>query len=64
MAEDYKLELVYRKGFHKVYDDETSEHPELYDLARRMGVVKDDGSLGIEGDQREAAGTLLFCCLL
>ncbi|KAK9466614.1 mRNA capping enzyme-domain-containing protein [Lipomyces arxii] len=59
MAEDYKLELVYRKGFHEVFDDETSEHPELFDICRRMGVTKSDGSYGIEGDQREAAGFYL-----
>ncbi|KAK9352998.1 mRNA capping enzyme-domain-containing protein [Lipomyces doorenjongii] len=59
MAEDYKLELIYRKGFHDVFDDETSEHPELFDICRRMGVTKQDGSYGIEGDQREAAGFYL-----
>ncbi|KAK9324665.1 mRNA capping enzyme-domain-containing protein [Lipomyces orientalis] len=59
MAEDYKLELIYRKGFHEVFEDETSEHPELFDICRRMGVTKRDGSYGIEGDQREAAGFYL-----
>ncbi|KAK9235598.1 mRNA capping enzyme-domain-containing protein [Lipomyces kononenkoae] len=59
MAEDYKLELIYRKGFHDVFEDETSEHPELFDICRRMGVTKQDGSYGIEGDQREAAGFYL-----
>ncbi|KAK9485568.1 mRNA capping enzyme-domain-containing protein [Lipomyces starkeyi] len=59
MAEDYKLELIYRKGFHDVFEDETSEHPELFDICRRMGVTNQDGSYGIEGDQREAAGFYL-----
>ncbi|KAK9457197.1 mRNA capping enzyme-domain-containing protein [Dipodascopsis uninucleata] len=59
MAEDYKLELIYRKGFHEMFEDETSEIPELFDLCRRMKVIKDDGSYGIEGDQREAAGLYL-----
>ncbi|KAK9475846.1 guanine-N(7)-methyltransferase domain-containing protein, partial [Lipomyces japonicus] len=59
MAEDYKLELVYRKGFHDVFEDETSEHPELFEICKRMNVVKADGTYGIEGDQREAAGFYL-----
>ncbi|KAK9460203.1 mRNA capping enzyme-domain-containing protein [Lipomyces oligophaga] len=59
MAEDYKLELLYRKGFHELFQDETSEHPEYFNLCRRMGVTKNDNSYGIEGDQREAAGFYL-----
>ncbi|KAK9447799.1 mRNA capping enzyme-domain-containing protein [Limtongia smithiae] len=59
LAEDYKLELVYRKSFHQVFDDETGENPELFEICKRMNVTKSDGSYGIEGDQREASGLYL-----
>lgn len=44
LAEDYGLELMYRKGFREVFEDE-SEDRELGQLAERMGVLSRDRSL-------------------
>jgi len=43
LAEEYGLELLYRKGFREVYEDE-SEDRELGMLAERMGVRSRDRS--------------------
>jgi mRNA (guanine-N7-)-methyltransferase len=43
LAEEYNLELLYRKGFREVYEDE-SEDRELGMLAERMGVRSRDRS--------------------
>ncbi|KAI5369770.1 putative mRNA (guanine-N(7))-methyltransferase domain, mRNA cap guanine-N7 methyltransferase [Septoria linicola] len=44
LAEDYGLELMYRKGFREVFEDE-SEDRELGQLAERMGVLSRDRSM-------------------
>ncbi|KAK5109967.1 hypothetical protein LTR62_006334 [Meristemomyces frigidus] len=48
LAEDYGLELLYRKGFRQVFEDE-SEDPLLGQLAERMGVMSRDRSAGRGG---------------
>ncbi|KAF2767277.1 mRNA capping enzyme, large subunit [Teratosphaeria nubilosa] len=60
LAEDYGLELLYRKGFREVFEDE-SEDPELGRLAERMGVMSRDrtegqGGLLVSEEEMEAAG--------
>lgn len=61
LAEEYNLELLYHKGFHQVFD-ENCEEREARDLLDRMGVIKQDGSRGIEGDEREACGFYSAFC--
>ena len=61
LAEEYNLELLYHKGFHELFD----ENCDTFDggmLLDRMGVVKKDGSRGIEGDEREACGFYSAFC--
>ncbi|KAK4549559.1 hypothetical protein LTR36_006556 [Oleoguttula mirabilis] len=62
LAEDYGLELLYRKGFKEVLEDESGDR-ELGMLAERMGVMSRDRSQGVGGDgllvtgeEMEAAG--------
>lgn len=59
LAEDYGLELLYRKGFREVFEDE-SEDKELGMLAERMGVMsrnRSDGRRGllVSDEEMEAA---------
>ncbi|KAK3678487.1 mRNA cap guanine-N7 methyltransferase [Recurvomyces mirabilis] len=59
LAEDYGLELLYRKGFREVFEDE-SEDRELGQLAERMGVMSRDrsegrGGLLVREEEMEAA---------
>ncbi|KAK5721437.1 mRNA cap guanine-N7 methyltransferase [Elasticomyces elasticus] len=49
LAEDYGLELLYRKGFREVFEDESSDK-ELGMLAERMGVMSRDRSQGRDGN--------------
>ena len=65
LAEEYGLELMYRKGFKEVLDeireDEGRESVELAMLAERMGVLSRDRSEGRAGlmvgeEEMEAAG--------
>lgn len=48
LAEEYGLELLYRKGFREVFDEERND-PELGRLAERMGVMSRDRSQGDGG---------------
>jgi len=59
LAEDYGLELMYRKGFREVFEDESSDK-ELGILAERMGVMSRDrtegkGGLLVSEQEMEAA---------
>ncbi|KAK4506355.1 hypothetical protein PRZ48_000085 [Zasmidium cellare] len=59
MAEDYGLELLYRKGFREVFQDESTDR-ELGMLAERMKVLdrdrsKPNGGLLVREDEMEAA---------
>lgn len=60
LAEEYGLELLYRKGFREVYEDE-SEDRELGELAERMGVRR--GGMRVAGEEEmEAAGFYCAFC--
>ncbi|QIX01427.1 hypothetical protein AMS68_006944 [Peltaster fructicola] len=48
LAEEYGLELMYRKGFREVFDEERDD-PELGRLAERMGVLSRDRAEGNGG---------------
>lgn len=59
LAEDYGLELMYRKGFREVFEDESGD-PELGMLAERMNVMSRDrslpnGGLLVNSEEMEAA---------
>ncbi|KAF1953062.1 mRNA capping enzyme, large subunit [Byssothecium circinans] len=55
LAEDYNLELQYRKPFTEVWDDQKDD-PELGPLSERMGVRdRATGELKMNDEEREAA---------
>lgn len=55
MAEDYNLELQYRKPFNEVWDEEKDD-PTLGPLSERMGVRgRDRGLLLVSNEEFEAA---------
>lgn len=54
MAAEYKLHLLYRQEFHRVYEEYQS-HPEFHQLMVRMKVVDSDGASAMDEDQWEAA---------
>ncbi|KAK4634202.1 mRNA cap guanine-N7 methyltransferase [Fulvia fulva] len=62
LADEYGLEMMYRKGFREVFEDETQD-PELGMLAERMRVLSRDRTAGEKRDgllvkerEMEAAG--------
>jgi mRNA (guanine-N7-)-methyltransferase len=56
LAEDYNLEMQYRKPFHDVWKEERN-NPELGELAMRMGVTKTrGGEHELTPDEWEAVG--------
>lgn len=58
LAEDVNLEMVYRRSFHEIYEDEKDD--EVYGkLMDRMNVKDDDGNRGIKGEEWDAAGLYL-----
>ncbi|OLL23872.1 mRNA cap guanine-N7 methyltransferase [Neolecta irregularis DAH-3] len=58
LAEEYNLELLYRKPFMDIFQEEKQDR-ELGYLLDRMGVVDQDGRRGIQGDERECAAFYL-----
>lgn len=58
MASDYKLDLVYKKEFHEVFE-ENREDPEFGPLMVRMKVVDTEGESSMDEHQWEAASTSL-----
>lgn len=59
LAEDYNLELQYRKPFNEVWDEENGD-PILGPLSERMGVRgRDRGPLLISDEEMEAASKFL-----
>ncbi|KAI5857714.1 mRNA capping enzyme-domain-containing protein [Tricharina praecox] len=58
IAEDYGLELEYRKPFHDVWREE-KDQPEMRHLSERMGVRNRDGSFALGDDEWEACGFYL-----
>lgn len=55
LAEEYRLRLLFHKPFLEMFDDELRDG-RYTDLMGRMNVRTRNGNLGIEGEQREAAG--------
>jgi mRNA (guanine-N7-)-methyltransferase len=58
LAEDANLEMVYRRSFHEIYEDEKDDD-QFGRLMDRMGVKDEDGVRGIKGEEWEAAGIYL-----
>ncbi|KAF8534506.1 mRNA capping enzyme-domain-containing protein [Trichophaea hybrida] len=59
IAEDYGLELEYKKLFHDVWREEKN-HPELKQLSERMGVIRrDNGEFALGDEEWEACGIYL-----
>lgn len=54
LAEDYGLELLYRKGFRDVFESEVVDR-DLGELAERMRVVDRQGNLRVSEQEMEAA---------
>ncbi|GAB7337851.1 hypothetical protein MBLNU457_4248t1 [Dothideomycetes sp. NU457] len=54
LAEEYGLELLYRKPFKDVWEEEKND-PVLGPLSERMGVVARDGRSNVSSDEMEAA---------
>lgn len=55
MAEDYNLELQYRKPFNEIWDDEKDD-PVMGPISERMGVRgRDRGPLMVSREELEAA---------
>lgn len=59
LAEEYNLELIFKKPFLRLFDEELEKNSRTLKTAESMGVIKADGSYGIEGDEREACGFYL-----
>jgi mRNA (guanine-N7-)-methyltransferase len=58
--EDFGLELIYKKSFLRMFDEELENRNRFFlRKAENMGMYKNDGTLGIEGDEREACGFYL-----
>jgi len=58
MAAEYKLRLLYKEEFHRVYE-EHQDHPEFGPLMVRMKVVDPDGASAMDEDQWEAANVYI-----
>jgi len=58
LAEDANLEMVYRRSFHEMYEDEKDD-ASYGRLLDRMGVKDEDGGRGIKGEEWDAAGFYL-----
>lgn len=56
MASDYKLDLLYKKEFHQVFE-ENQDDPEFGPLMVRMKVVDSNGESSMDEHQWEAAST-------
>lgn len=59
LCSEYGLQLEYKRPFLDMFDSETSNDTRLFRLCDKMKVFKQDGSYGIDGDEREAAGFYL-----
>jgi hypothetical protein len=63
LAEDYKLQLVYKKDFHEVFM-EHRENPEFGPLLVKMKVVDANGESAMDEAQWEAASTSVVLVFL
>ena len=55
LAEDYNLELTYRKPFTEIWDEER-DSKDFGPLSERMGVQDRDGRLLVSTEEMEAVG--------
>ncbi|KAJ9067667.1 mRNA cap guanine-N7 methyltransferase [Entomophthora muscae] len=63
IAAEYKLELIFKKGFHEIYEA-FCQHEEYNELLYRMNVISDPSNTHdplIDPEQWEAAGIYLGC---
>lgn len=58
LAEEYGLDLQYRKSFTQIWSDE-KDHRIFGPLSQRMGVVAPGGELTVSEEEMEAAGKSL-----
>jgi len=61
LAEDYNLELEYRKEFRDVYDEEKND-PEFGQLSERMRVKSRNGNLMVREEEMEASSLYHAFC--
>lgn len=58
IAEDYSLELIYKKPFHDIWKEEKDDR-DLKVLSERMGVMGRDGRFALGEEEWEACGQSL-----
>lgn len=63
IALDFGLEQRWRRPFLEIWDREGGD-PEMNALARRMGVLRDDGRLAISDEEREAVAFYAGFCFV
>lgn len=63
IAEDYNLELVYKKPFHDIWKEEKDDR-DLKVLSERMGVTDRDGKFLLGDEEWEGCGMLFTSCVL
>lgn len=61
IAEDYNLELVYKKPFHDIWKEEKDDR-DLKILSERMGVTDRSGKFLLGDEEWEGCGMLFFSC--
>lgn len=54
LASSYRLDLVYKKEFHDVFQEE-QDTPEFGPLLKRLGVVNNQNESSMDEDQWDAA---------
>lgn len=62
IAEDYNLELVYKKPFHDIWKEEKDDR-DLKVLSERMGVTDREGKFLLGDEEWEGCGMLFFSCV-
>ena len=55
IAEDYSLELIYKKPFHDIWREEKDDK-DLRSLSERMGVRDREGKFALGDEEWEACG--------
>lgn len=63
IAVEFDLEQRWRRPFLEIWEREGGD-PEMTALARRMGVLRDDGKLAISEEEREAVAFYAGFCFV
>lgn len=63
LAAEYGLEVVYRKTFNDVLQEEQGSR-DFGPLLGKMGVINEHGESAMDSDQWEAASEFTICALL